>query len=280
MGIIRSMKSLFVAVLVTAPLPGYSITDTTLEKLAGVDVCDTSGDLSKPGPYKAVARKPMLSYSIYGPKTLGPCKHPVVAFAPGIGTPTLLYNHIFTHLASHGFVVLVDNNIIVNSPGYGLTNGIKNILESPDYKKYLTGTAGVMGHSMGGGAALNASGRPVVDALVTWMPGVSWSVAKKPGLFIGGGLDFMQVITNPNGRYRRSPGDKFLLVSNKSGHFISSTIFSKVIRTKASRSFLGATAGWFRCYLAADEESCDLFRESHKDSCAFEGDWRACKGSL
>ena len=175
-------------------------------------------------------------------------------------------------------MVVVDRNFLINSPGYGLTRGIDLIRESEEYGDLVAPKAGVMGHSMGGGAALNAEKRKNVAAVVAWMPGISWNRTEKPTLYLGGTDDFFGSWTDPKNRFKRSKGPRFLVEVEGGRHVTDSTVIGGALKRQATKTYLGATTAWFKCFLADDRAACRLFEDSSKGSCQIKGDLTHCEG--
>lgn len=106
---------------------------------------------------------------------------PVIAFGHGYMQPVDSYAPLLRHLASHGFVVVAphsfEHNPFPSHAQFGADlNASLNAMVaqtgdagSPFYGKLDTQRIGVMGHSMGGGAALLAlSVNASIDAISVW----------------------------------------------------------------------------------------------------------------
>ena len=245
------------------------------------EVCSDGGyNYSEQGPYGHKYAGRLDRFKVYVPHNFGDdgCTYPVVGFAPGIVSPTALYKHFFKQLTSWGFVVVVDTNIAVNITARGLTGALEKIYKDAKYKDHLAPKAGILGHSMGGGAVINANGRKIVSSIVALQPGpLGLTATTKPTLFLGGTADLFGVFTRPNGRYKMAKGPRFLAVLEGGRHIGDS--YGPGKGSKRSKLYKGAFTGWFKCTLARDRGACDLFNQSHKDSCELPGKWALCQGA-
>mmetsp|Transcript_9716 Transcript_9716/g.24557 ORF Transcript_9716/g.24557 Transcript_9716/m.24557 type:complete len:730 (+) Transcript_9716:195-2384(+) len=89
---------------------------------------------------------------------------PVVSFAHGSGAPVEVYESTYKQFASHGIIVISTKNPSSNPVDIGndLVHQLMHLVKLNDqpssifYQRIDTKNFGTMGHSMGGGAALNA----------------------------------------------------------------------------------------------------------------------------
>ena len=118
----------------------------------------------KPSFYRLKSKdKKINEYHIHFPEELknGDKKYPVIIAANGIVEPSRIYYHVLKHLASWGFIVVSnqDNN---SWTGYSTIANLKLLLDlnedknSPFYQKVDVDNIGLLGHSEGGVASLNA----------------------------------------------------------------------------------------------------------------------------
>lgn len=107
--------------------------------------------------------KKIKEYHIHFPEELrnDDRKYPVIIAANGVVEPSKIYYHALKHLASWGFIV-VSNQDNDSWTGYSTIANLKFLLElnentnSPFYQKVDIENIGVLGHSEGGIAAINA----------------------------------------------------------------------------------------------------------------------------
>ncbi|MCD7948651.1 MAG: alpha/beta hydrolase [Erysipelotrichaceae bacterium] len=102
-------------------------------------------------------------YSIYYPTELenSDTNYPIVVIANGTGIPASKYQSFFKHLASWDFIVIgnEDENSRTgesSSKSLDLMISLNNNKESIFYKKVDTENIGIVGHSQGGVAVINA----------------------------------------------------------------------------------------------------------------------------
>ena len=131
-------------------------------------------DLSAEGPYgKARLDRtgPDGNYTVFRPGTLAPngLRNPIVSWGNG-GLTTPLDYPLLEHLASHGFVVIASNNILVNAnqvrAGIDWILAQNNASSSPFYQKLDVDHVAGVGYSNGGLATYGAADHPALDTLV------------------------------------------------------------------------------------------------------------------
>lgn len=114
--------------------------------------------------------------TIYYPRELESGSYPIIIWGNGTGTPTIAYTPLLTHLASWGFVVVACNNV-TNYSGDIQIKAIDYIIEQNEtsdsifYGKLDISRIGITGHSMGGGAAINAATDARVSCSAPLSPG-------------------------------------------------------------------------------------------------------------
>jgi dienelactone hydrolase len=112
------------------------------------------------GPY-ATTNKFVADFTIFYPSRLEG-DHPIVTWGNATLTPTLTYYKFLTHLASWGFVVIASDSVLTQT-GDDLIAGIDYLIEqnatatSEFYGMLDTDHIGTIGHSQGGGGAINAA---------------------------------------------------------------------------------------------------------------------------
>ncbi|MFT4036488.1 MAG: hypothetical protein QM679_13015 [Patulibacter sp.] len=197
----------------------------------------------------------------------------VVAFAPGFTETTSSVSWLAQKVASFGFVTIAFNvnNTFTDFP----TSRATQLLAALDF---VTSTSNertladatreaVVGHSMGGGATLEASRqRPALKAAVglePWNPGISYSDVTVPQLEIGAQWDFIApVANNAKTFYNSLPSTtpKVLAVLSGAGHFASNSPSARVG---------AATVAWLKRYVDGDTQYAPFICGSHtaiKDS--------------
>jgi dienelactone hydrolase len=113
-------------------------------------------------------------YRIVYPKNMTG-NHPIIAWGNGTAAPTLIYQPIFNHLASWGFVVVASNSGMAQS-GREMIEGIDYLIEqnnntsSKFYGMLDVQHIGTTGHSQGGGGAINSATDPRVTCTAPIAP--------------------------------------------------------------------------------------------------------------
>ena len=118
------------------------------------------------GPY-AVTSTSISGYQIFYPLEMEG-NHPIITWGNGTAAPTFFYSAFLEHLASWGFVVIAANTTMAGS-GEEMVAGIDHLIQENDrsdsifYNLLEINRIGTIGHSQGGGGAINAA----TDARVT-----------------------------------------------------------------------------------------------------------------
>lgn len=180
----------------------------------------------------------------------------VVAFAPGFTETTSSVSWLAQKVASYGFVTIAlnVNNTYTDFP----TSRAKQLLAALDF---VTATSkqrtladptreAVAGHSMGGGATLEASRtRPALKAAIglePWNPGLTFEDVTVPSLEIGAQNDFIAPVkANARGFYNSLPATtpKAYVELANAGHLASNSPSARV----------GAAAvAWLKRYVDDD----------------------------
>lgn len=141
-------------------------------------------------------------YTIFYPRGLEDGSYPVILWGNGIGTPTIAYTPLLTHLASWGFVVIASNNSM-DYNGRTLISAIDYVFKQNDtpnstfYGKLDTSRIGTAGHSLGGGAAIGAATDDRIACSAGLAPAADLTVpfaasqAKGPVLLMTGAYDYI-----------------------------------------------------------------------------------------
>ncbi|MFE7750882.1 alpha/beta hydrolase family protein [Streptomyces sp. NPDC057428] len=223
------------AALVTALMPGAQAADNPYER--GPAPSNSSIEASR-GSY-ATSQTTVSSLSvrgfdggtIYYPTSTSDGTFGAVVISPGFTAYQSSIAWLGPRLASQGFVVFtIDTNTTLDQPA---SRG-DQLLAALDY---LTGTSsvrgridssrlGVMGHSMGGGGALEAAkDRPSLQAaipLTGWNTDKTWPEVQTPTLVIGADGDSVApVATHSKPFYNSLPSslDKAYLELRGASHF-------------------------------------------------------------
>lgn len=155
------------------PLPALVL---TLGVLAG---CWPSAgtDFGNTGPFPDVQVRQDSAHTYYWPTNLGARdrKHPVVLWGNGTFLNPGSYDALLRHLASHGFIVAAANTSNALS-GQEMLAGLTNMTtfdgdpSSVFYGKVDLTRVAAIGHSQGGGGAINAGADPRVDTVIGIQP--------------------------------------------------------------------------------------------------------------
>lgn len=153
-------------------------------------------DFGDAGPYDVSVRRDAEHWYYY-PTDLGDAglPHPVVLWGNGTWVRPEHYDALLRHLASHGFIVAAAYTSNAGS-GREMLAGLDNLAafnrdpESPFYEHVDVGSVATMGHSQGGGGAIEAARDPRVDVTVPiepWQGNVSG--LHGPAFFMSGQED-------------------------------------------------------------------------------------------
>jgi dienelactone hydrolase len=172
----------------------------------------TAAALETIGPY-AVTTVSVADAATYGfgaatihhPTTTADGTFGGVAICPGFIARQITLRWFGPRLASHGFVVITfDTRSLVDDPvsrGVQLLAALDHLTDASPARDRVDGSRlAVMGHSMGGGGALEAAtARPAVQAaipLAAWHLDPSWPQVRTPTLVVGAQLDLVAPVAH------------------------------------------------------------------------------------
>ncbi len=150
------------------------------------------------GPYKTTTVNntgPDGTFTLFRPTELGQggVRHPIITWGNGTGTTPVIYSAFLTHLASHGFVVIASNSANTGT-GTEMLAGVQWLVDqnagAGDFADKLDPTkVGAIGHSQGGGGALNAGADSRVTTVVPIAPAPGSGSLKGTMALLCGGQD-------------------------------------------------------------------------------------------
>ncbi|GIG40660.1 alpha/beta hydrolase family protein [Cellulomonas phragmiteti] len=214
------------------------------------------------GPF-AVAEERVYSWrasgfgggDIYYPTTTSEGTFGVVAVAPGYTAGRSSMAWLASRIASHGFVVInIDTLTRSDQPasrGRQLLAALDHVTSSSGVRDRVDASRqAVVGHSMGGGGALEAaSSRPALQAavpLTPWNLTKRWSSLQVPTFIVGAENDSVaSVRTHAEPFYESLPAalPKAYLELNNASHFAPNTTNSTIGRY---------TVAWLKRYVDDD----------------------------
>lgn len=236
----RLIPSLVLASCALAPSVAQAATDGPAPTVASLRANAGPYELGKTS-YTNGATPGFGAATVYYPKNAGSEPRGAVAFAPGFTESSSAVSWLAQRAASHGFVTIAINvnNTFTDFP----YSRAQQLLASLDFltttskEKDLVDPArlAVVGHSMGGGATLDASRlRPTLKAavgLAPWNPGMQYDDVTVPQLEIGAQNDFIApVSSNARPFYNSLPtGTPKVFVNLKgAGHLATNSPTAKV----------------------------------------------------
>ncbi|MFI9010116.1 alpha/beta hydrolase family protein [Actinosynnema sp. NPDC053489] len=173
--------------------------------------------------------------TIHYPTTTAEGTFGAVAVAPGYTASQSSLSWLGPRLASQGFVVfIIDTNSRYDQPasrGDQLLAALDYLTGSSSVRDRVDATRlGVMGHSMGGGGALEAArDRPTLQAaipLTAWNTTKTWSTVRTPTLVVGAEDDTVAPVATHSERFYTglpSTLDKAYLELAGASHFAPNT---------------------------------------------------------
>jgi dienelactone hydrolase len=228
------LTSVLTALALTFP----ALLGTSVATAVEIGPAPTAASLAGQGPFAfasfTVANSATPGFgaaTIYHPANTGELKFGGVAIVPGFTGRQSAVAWLGPRLASHGFVVItIDTNSPYDGPsarGDQLLAALAYLTGSSAVRTQVDGTRlAVMGHSMGGGGALEAAkDRPdLIDATVglsPWNTDRTWPEITSPSLVVGAEKD----TTAPVGTHAKafyngmtSVPEKVYLELNEAGH--------------------------------------------------------------
>jgi pimeloyl-ACP methyl ester carboxylesterase len=213
-----------------------------------------------PGPHPVSVSVEGPDETIYYPGDLAtdPSKHAVLIWGNGTGATVSQYDLILRQFASWGFVVAAANTGQSGS-GQEMLAGAHYLIDEGNrvgsrfYGKIDGTEVGAVGHSQGGGGAINAADDPLVKVSSPIEPGPQGSVPdmKGPALFIAGQLDYIVPSFYVRSRYAQATQTPAIFAElANSDHFFPGDTRYRLI---------GVEVAWFRFWLTGDEQARDIF---------------------
>jgi chlorophyllase-like protein len=226
-------------------------------------------DFGAPGPYEVSVREDAEHWYYY-PTDLGdaPRPHPVVLWGNGTWVRPEHYDALLRHLASHGFIVAAAYTSNAGS-GREMLAGLDNLTafnrdpESPFYRNVDVGTVATMGHSQGGGGAIEAGRDPRVDVVVPiepWQGNVSG--LHGPTFFLSGQEDTVIPPATVRQKYDASSSRIPAAYGEVAGadHIVSPLV--------DGHEFRAPITAWLRWHLLVDVEAKRQFVGSNCTYCS------------
>jgi hypothetical protein len=250
----------------TAPVgDGATADSSTSNQDSGLPVTGrfpAVNDVWADGPYSPVTVNntgPGNAYTIFHPQELAPngVLNPIVTWGNGAMTNPSLYPNLLPHLASHGFVIIAANTTMV--AGADLIAGIDWLLEqnqnssSPFYHKLDPDNVASMGYSMGSLATFDIADDPRLTTTVH-ISGGARGAANVNNLRQMAAFFCDELETAPN----CDPDFNMAQVPIFYGIFLGTNHVGTMLDPYISR-VAGATTGWLRWRLMADESQKALF---------------------
>jgi fermentation-respiration switch protein FrsA (DUF1100 family) len=174
-------------------------------------------DFGNTGPFPAVSTRQDSVTTYYWPTNLGSQdrKHPVVLWGNGTFLNPGNYDALLRHLASHGFIVAAANTTNAGS-GQEMLAGLTSLTtfngdpSSVFYGKVDLTRVAAIGHSQGGGGAINAGADSRVDTVIGIEPFLGTDAGiRGPVLYLAGENDTVispaSVLAKYNGQGTRIP---------------------------------------------------------------------------
>lgn len=206
------------------------------------------------------------------------CKYPAIVFGMGTGADTSVYQSFYQHLASYGFVVVVDPTKNGQASGESMRAALDWLYDKSEYSSLLSDMAGATGHSQGGGGAFASSMHSKVKAVVGLQPGQFLTDQNTTAAYCGlaGTNDMFGQFTNPSLlHYPLSEGVPKFMAS-----YVGADHVASMIETSKGPGlyYKAVTTAWFRCYLTDDQNACELFDEDSCDNLPSADNWTECQG--
>lgn len=240
------------------------------------------GAYAASGPHKVqidVLSGPLAAYTLYYPADLqAGDKSAIISWGNGTGTTPIVYQGLLEHWASHGLVVIAANTPAPYT-GLEMLAGIDWLLEEHERPGSVFEGAldpekiATVGHSQGGGGAINAASDARVRTCVAIQPAVSQVEALKgPLLLLAGGLDTVvspALFVEP---LLYAPAQ----VPTVYGVLLAATHLTP---TGAGGGFRGYATAWLKLHLSGDTPAQWLFYGDACGLCADEA-WEVQRKNL
>jgi dienelactone hydrolase len=205
-----------------------------------------------PGPYEAISVQKDAEHWYYYPDDLGRdgLLHPVVLWGNGTWLNPEHYEPLLQHLAKQGFIVAAAFTSNAGS-GREMLAGLDHLTElnqnpdSPFYQHVDVGTVASMGHSQGGGGALQAAHDERVDTVVALEPFMGDAAGVHgPAFFVAGQRDTTIPPATVRQRYDASAG-----IPAAYGEFANADHITPALDAGPMR---GPITAWLRWHLMVD----------------------------
>jgi hypothetical protein len=205
-----------------------------------------------PGPYAEISVQKDADHWIYYPNDLGRdgLLHPVVLWGNGTWLNPEHYEPLLQHLAKQGFIVAAAYTSNAGS-GREMLAGLDKLTRldqdsgSPFYRHVDVGTVASMGHSQGGGGALQAAHDPRVDTVVALEPFMGDAAGVHgPAFFVAGERDTTIPPASVRQRYTASSD-----IPAVYGEFAGADHITPALDAGAMR---GPITAWLRWHLMVD----------------------------
>jgi hypothetical protein len=218
-----------------------------------------------PGPFEVTVQTD-AAHTYYSPSELGPrnLTHPVVLWGNGTFLNPTHYDALLRHLASHGFIVAAANTSNAGS-GREMLAGLDNLTAFNSqqgnrfYGKVDLTRVATVGHSQGGGGAIEAARDARVDTTVPiqpWMGDVSG--LRGTAFFLSGQNDTTIPPATVRQKYDASSG-----IPAAYGELAGADHLQPIVNGNGYRAPVTA---WLRWKLLSDQNARDQFVG---DDCAY-----------
>jgi dienelactone hydrolase len=249
------IRSTLVTLVASVALTTPSLLVTTTAQAAGFErgPDPTAASIEGPGPFAyaqtSVADTATPGFgaaTIYYPTSTAEGTFGGVAISPGYTERQSAISWLGPRLASHGFVVITfDTNSLYDQPparGDQLLAALDYLTTTSAVSTRVDGgRLAVMGHSMGGGGALEAAkDRPSLDAtvgLTPWNTDKTWPEVVSPSLVVGAENDAIAPVSShaiPFYNGMTNAPEKAYLELNDAGHSATNTSNTTVSSSSVS----------------------------------------------
>lgn len=215
-------------------------------------------NFADPGPFEVSVREDAEHWYYY-PTELGQAgrKHPVILWGNGTFLNPIHYDALLRHFASHGFIVAAAYTSNAGS-GQEMLAGLDNLTafdadsESAFYHHVDLARVATVGHSQGGGGAINAAADPRVGFSVPIQPaGGTLSGLHGPTWFLSGEADTLISSASVRQKFDASTG-----IPAAYGDLAGADHYQPIVNGNGYR---GPVTAWLRWHLMGDEIARDQF---------------------